>query len=469
MKGRLSLLYFLQFAVWGSYLSSLGQFLGSAGLGRDIAWFYAAVGIVSILTPALLGHLADRTQRPVAMLGTCHLLASFFMLSLWHYSTLHPQMELGVAFPLYLLFLSFYMPTMALANTASFGILKSRGLEPVDAFPRIRVWGTVGFVAAMWMVNSTYYHDGTLGWTLTDSHPLARYRFQYNSMQLLCAGLLGIATSLFTLLLPRVKEPKGAASPSRPRLRIINPGALKSFLRMPEVRTFLIFAAFIGVCLQISNGFATPYISHFMGEDLYSSSFAAGNATMLFSLSQIAEACCLLFVGKALKRWGITWVFGLGMVAWGLRFLFFGYGNPGDGFIFLVLSMIVYGFAFNFITIAGHLNMDQVSVKENKGLGQGVMMLMSNGIGATAGTLVAGEIINHWCRWETVPSAMGEPMRLFMGNWQGPWMIFAGYSLLLALVWISCSLSRKFSSRNASTWLRSSSMRSERRSLRAER
>ena len=442
MKGRLSLLYFLQFAVWGCYLTSLGQLLGAGGLGEFIAWFYAAIGLVSLLTPALTGHLADRYIRPGRLLSLCHVAAGAVMLMAWVYASGTPKLEFGVFYPLYLLFLAFYMPTMALANTTAFGIIKRSGRQPVDSFPAIRVWGTVGFICAMWMVNSLYWHDGHLGMTLSETDPNASYRFQYNAMQLFCAGCLGVATGIYALTLPAGEVAETTSS----GFKVFNLKVIREFFRadgkerhglgLSPVGVFLIFAAFIGVCMQISNGFATPFISHFMGEPEYAGSFAGGNATLLFSLSQISEALVILIVGKSLKKWGIGIVFGLGILAWSLRFLFFGVGNPEGGFIFLVLSMIVYGVAFNFITIAGHLHMEGVSPEGSKGLGQGLMMLMSNGLGATAGVVVAGVVINHWCGWQMVETGSGTPMRLFMGDWSAPWLIFAAYAFLLLCAWV---------------------------------
>lgn len=454
MKRRLSVLYFLQFAIWGCYLTSLGQFLGAGGLGKEIAWFYAAIGLVSIVTPALMGHIADRFIRPSRMLSICHLVAGVVMMGAWVYAIENPRLEFGVFYPLYLLFLSFYMPTMALANTTSFGIIKRAGRLPVDVFPSIRVWGTVGFICAMWVVNSAYWHEGHFGLTLSDAHPYASFRFQYNSMQLFCAGLLGLVTGIYALLLPSYAPVLEGKDKNSNVFRIFSLRILKEFFikqapgiaqknSLSRVGIFLIFVAFIGVCMQISNGFATPFISHFLGMPEYSGSFAAGNATMLFSLSQISEALVILGVGRTLKRWGIGVVFGIGILAWSLRFFFFGIGNPEGGLIFLVLSMLVYGLAFNFITIAGHLHMESVSPEGAKGLGQGVMMLMGNGIGATAGVVTAGEIINHWCRWEMTAGSGGAPMRLFMGDWSSPWLIFAGYAFILLCGWMVFYASRE--------------------------
>ena len=434
MRGRLSVLYFLQFAVWGCYLSCFGQLLGAGGLGPDIQWFYACVGLVSLITPALMGHFADRFVPSLRLLGLCHLCASVMMFGAWIYASAHPHLSFGPFFLIYLGFLAFYMPTMALSNTTTFALLKLHGRTPVDSFPIIRVWGTLGFVAAMWFVNSAYYYDGTFGFTLSDLNPASMHRFQYTPMQLLSSSFLGLITALYTLTLPvtSVPHPGGTSSFAD----IFGLKAFKLF-KIPEVRTFLIFAVFTGVCLQISNGYAIPFINHFLAFDEYVGSLAAGNATLLFSLSQMSEACFILITGIAMKRIGFKWVIFCALGAWCLRFLFLGLGNPGDGLWWLILSMIVYGVAFNFFNISGHIYMDQKSDSTTRGFGQGLLMMMTNGIGATGGMIAAGAIVNHYCQWEMIPSPSGHGMvRLFMGDWLAPWLIFAAYALAVGMLFL---------------------------------
>lgn len=441
MKSRLCILYFLQFAVWGCYLTSLGQFLGGAGLGAQIAWFYAAIGLVSLLTPALFGYLADKLKCPARLLALCHLSAGAIMLLSFYYSIIAPRVEFSVFYPLYLLFLSFYMPTMALANTTTFAMLREAGKRPVDSFPSIRIWGTIGFIAAMWWVNTTFWDGNSLGWTFSDQSPEAMLRFQYNAGQLCCSGIIGLICGLYTFTLPRIKN----FGIEEPRQKFILPSrsglnSLKDFFRLPYLRVFLIFAALTGVCLQISNGYATSFITHFMGDPAYSGMLASGNATLLFSISQISEAVLILIVGISLAKLGIRTVIAVGAAAWSLRFLLLAFGNPGDGLWMLVLSMIVYGVAFNFITIGGHLYIDQKSPAHRKGFGQGAMMLMSNGIGATIGMICAGAVVNRWCSWQPVNISETVTTRLFMGDWTIPWIIFTAYSALIALAWLIATI-----------------------------
>ncbi|MDE6444459.1 MAG: MFS transporter, partial [Muribaculaceae bacterium] len=260
-------------------------------------------------------------------------------------------------------------------------------------------------------------------------------RFQYNAMQLLCCGIVCVVTGIYTFSIPRIKD--GYVRKEEGEHHIGFRESLRIMFGTKGMTTFLVFVIFSGVCLQISNGYATPFITHFMGIEEYSRSLASENATMLFSLSQISEAACILLVGFMLGNAGIRGVYALGLLAWSLRFLMFGFGNPSGGVWLLVGSMIMYGIAFNFITIAGHIHIQKISPEGMKGFAQGLMMFMSNGIGATSGTLCAGAIVNHWCRWEMVTSeATGKTMRLFMGEWEWPWLIFSAYSFVIMLLWL---------------------------------
>ncbi|MDE6022529.1 MAG: MFS transporter [Muribaculaceae bacterium] len=441
MKARLSLLYFLQFGVWGCYLTCFGQFLGSGGLGGKIAWFYAAIGLVSIITPPLLGRLADRTGRPERLLGLCHLTAAVIMFVMWRYGMTHSHLEFIIFYPLYLLFLALYMPTMALANTSTFGLLTQSGNTPVSSFPSIRIWGTVGFVASMWFVNCAYWKDGALGFSFSESGAVGHLRFQYNAMQLLCSGIMGVLAALYSFSLPSLKSSQTADENLTSKVvKIPLRQAIRIMFVKCNIAVFLIFVILSGVCLQISNGFVTPFLTHFSGISQYMASLASGNATMLFSLSQISEAVCILLVGISLKSKGIRYVYAIGLLAWSLRFLMLGVGNPGNGLWLLVGSMLIYGIAFNFITIAGHIYIQDVAPSNMKGFAQGIMMFMITGIGAPFGTIAAGAIVNRWWQWEMVNSSCsGAPMRLFMGDWIYPWSIFAACAFVVMILWLIIS------------------------------
>lgn len=423
---RLSILNFLQFAVWGSYLVCLGQYLGPAGLGSNIAWFYSVQGLVSIFMPAIVGIIADKWIPAQRMLGVCHILAAVFMGSAWFYGSNHPVLEFAPFFTLYTLSVAFYMPTIALANATAFKILKSHDCEPVKAFPPIRVLGTVGFIAAMWFVNCAYWHDGDFGFTISEANPMSDFRFQYTHMQLLTCSILGLVLGVFCFTLPKCSLAKGAQGKSWSETLGLNAFRLFSDRRMA---VFFLFSMLLGVALQITNGFATTFISSFKGVAEYATTFGANNATLLTSLSQISEAACILLIPLFLHRYGIKKVMLIAMAAWVLRFAFFGLGNPGSGLWLFILSMIVYGVAFDFFNVSGALFVEQETNDSIKSSAQGLFMLMTNGIGASVGTLIAGEIVNAYCSWQIV-----DGNSYMLGDWSTPWFIFAGYALVVCIM-----------------------------------
>lgn len=425
-KIKLAVLSFIQFAVWGSYLISLGQYLGSAGLGADISIFYAVGGFVSIFMPALIGIIADRWIQGQRLLGICHFLSAIFMTLAWIYAKGHPQLEFWPFFSLFTLSLAFYMPTIALCNTVSFSVLKRGGLDPVKAFPPIRVFGTVGFIVAMWFVNSFYFNDGSFGFTLSETNPNAGARFQYTDVQLLVSAILGYIMGCYSLMMPAVPT-AGCADKGKGIMSVLG---LDAFKLMADSRMFVFFffSMLLGVALQITNGYATSFITSFKGIPEYADTFGANNATLLTSISQISEALCILLIPFCLKRFGIKNVILMSMFAWVLRFGLFGIGNPGSGLWLLILSMIVYGVAFDFFNVSGALFVEKETHHSIKASAQGLFMLMTNGLGASIGMLIAGAIVNRYVSPTDIDG------RVYMtGDWSTPWLIFSAYALVVAL------------------------------------
>ncbi len=423
LKTRLAIMNFIEFAVWGAYLTCMGNYLGIAGLGDKIAWFYAIQGIVSIFMPTIMGIIADKYVQPQRLLGICHLLAGSFMLSCW-YIGLNTGIgneitNKGLFITLYTLSVSFYMPTLALSNTTAFTLMKSNGLDTVKDFPPIRVLGTVGFIATMWFVNCAAWQDGSLSFTLGENP----YKFQYTYMQFFVSGLLSIVLFLYSMTLPQCKL---EAKPSASLAESFGLNAFKLF-KTKKMALFFIFSAMLGMSLQVTNSYAGPFITSFKGSEdaLVASSFAANNATLLTSISQISEALCILMIPFFLRRFGIKVVMLMSMFAWVLRFGLFGIGNPAmPGVLLFILSCIVYGVAFDFFNVSGAMFVDNECDGSVKASAQGLFMLMTNGIGATIGTLAAGEIVNHYCSWKD---------GFLVGDWQTCWFIFASFALFVGV------------------------------------
>lgn len=424
MKLRLSLMNFMEFAVWGAYLTCMGNYLGIAGLGDKISWFYAIQGIVSLFMPTLMGIIADRYIQPQRLLGLCHLLAGGFMLGCWW---LGMQAGFGqeltdktLFITLYTLSVAFFMPTIALANTTAFIILRDNGMDTVKDFPPIRVLGTVGFIMTMWFVNCAVWEDGSFSLTLAEN----AHKFQYTYMQFFVSGILSVVLCLYCFTLPECKIEKKEGKVSLAESLGFN--AFKLFKRR-QMAMFFIFSALLGMCLQVTNGFAGPFITSFKGsaDAAIANSFAANNATLLTSISQISEALCILMIPFFLKRYGIKIVMLMSMFAWVFRFGFFGIGNPTmPGVIMFILSCIVYGVAFDFFNVSGGIFVDQECEPAVKASAQGLFMMMTNGIGATVGTLAAGEIVNHYCTWQD---------GFLQGDWRTCWFIFSIFALVVGV------------------------------------
>ena len=425
LKFRLSLMNFLQFAVWGAYLTCMGNYLGSAGLGAEISWFYAIQGIVSIFMPTIIGIIADRKVQPQRMLGICHLLAGAFMLCCWYMGyqagTGNELTDKSAFIAVYTLSVAFYMPTLALSNTTAFRILTDKGMDTVKDFPPIRVLGTVGFIATMWFVNCAVWDGNSFSLTLGEN----ANKFQYTYWQFFVSGLLSLVLFLYTFTLPQCKLVKKEHNESLAETFGLN--AFKLF-KTKKMALFFIFSALLGMSLQVTNGYATPFLTSFRGSEdpIIASSFAANNATLLTSISQISEALCILMIPFFLRRYGIKIVMLIAMFAWVLRFGLFGLGNPAmPGVLLFILSCIVYGVAFDFFNVSGAMFVDQECAPSVKASAQGLFMLMTNGLGATIGTLAAGEIVNHYCQWNE--------NGFLIGDWQSCWFIFATFALAVAI------------------------------------
>lgn len=427
LKTRLIVMNFLQFAVWGAYLTSMGNYLGPAGMGTKIAWFYAIQGIVSIFMPTLMGIIADKFIQPQKLLGICHLVAGSMMLGLAYLGSTSPTPNPALFIAIYTVSVAFYMPTLALSNTAAFTILKNHGLDTVTHFPPIRVFGTVGFIATMWFVNCACLTDGSFGFTLAREAG----KFQYTYMQFGVSGVLGILLFLYCFTLPAC--PLVKCETRRSFSQMLGLDAFRLF-REKRMALFFIFSMLLGMSLQVTNGYAGPFITHFIAQPEYADSFAANNATLLVSLSQIAEALCILLIPFFLRRFGIKKVMLIAMVAWVLRFGFFGMGDPAfPGVTLFILSCIVYGVAFDFFNVSGGLFVDNEVSPELRASGQGLFMLMTNGLGATIGTLSAGAIVDHFCQWTDV-AVNGETGLYLIGDWSSAWYIFAGFALVVAVL-----------------------------------
>lgn len=423
MKLRLIIMNFLQFAVWGAYLTSMGAFLANVGLAQYIGLFYATQGFVSIFMPAIIGILADRWLPAQKMLGLCHFLGAVFMAGAAYFGS-QAEVSFKAIYTCYTFSVAFYMPTLGISNSVAYTSLHKVNLDPVSAFPPIRIWGTIGFICTMLVSNFTGFQNTFAQWYLS--------------------AALGIALAIYSFTLPECPVAKAGEKKS-----FAEAMGLKAFalFKDKKMAVFFIFSILLGSCLQITNGYANPFIHSYNSLAGLAGSWGASNANALISLSQISETFCILLIPFFLKRFGIKKVMLISMFAWVLRFGLFGLGNPVTfgGITLLVLSMIVYGVAFDFFNVSGSLFVEKETDESIRSSAQGLFILMTNGVGATIGMLGAQEIVDKFVN-NTVnayveangPLAAGavypaDVSQAIASGWANSWFIFAAYALVVAI------------------------------------
>ena len=402
LKLRLTVMSFFQFFVWGIWLISLGGYMFAnfnnpvdPGLGSKVSNTYGTMGWASLVMPAIMGILADKYIRAEIVLGLCHILGG---VSLYYASTVNNAGDMYWAI---MLVSCFYMPTIALSNSVSYSLLSRNNYDIQRSFAPIRVFGTVGFIVAEWAVD-------LLGWT-------------QNNNQFYFAAAAGVFTGLYCFTLPRIEV--NTSTEKRSFVTRLGLDAFKLF-RNSTMAKFFLFAMFLGAALQITNMFGFPFLKDFGTDPQYAESFAVKRTNILISLSQISETLFILAIPFFLRRFGIKQVMLISMLAWVLRFGLFGIGNPGSGLSLLILSMIVYGMAFDFFNISGSLFVDREAKPGIRASAQGLFMLMTNGLGAILGGVFAGKVVDYFT------DATGHK------EWQSIWFTFAGYALVIAVLFL---------------------------------
>jgi len=397
-KLQLKVLSFLQFCLWGSWLTTLGSymFVTLKFDGASIGAVYSSLGIAAVFMPTLLGIVADKWISAKWVYAFCHLVGAgtLFMAA----SVTTPT----AMFVVILINSLAYMPTLGLVNTISYYRLQQAGCDIVTHFPPIRIWGTIGFIIAMWAVSFS--------------------GFELSHMQLYIGAALSLALSLFTLTLPHVPVSNQQKNQSWSTMLGLDAFALFKNKRMA---IFFIFSMLLGAELQITNMFGNTFLHSFDKDPLFASSFIVQHASVLMSISQISETVFILTIPFFLSRYGIKKVMLISIIAWMLRFGLFAYGDPTPmGTVLLVLSMIVYGCAFDFFNISGSVFVEQEVKPAIRASAQGMFLMMTNGFGCILGGIVSGKVVEHY-------TLNG------ITDWQTVWLIFAGYSLVLAFAFVA--------------------------------
>lgn len=396
IKLRLTIMNFMQYFIWGAWLISIGRywFENMHWSATQFGAIFSTMGIASVFMPALMGIIVDRLMPAQKMYGTLHLLAALVLLYI-------PQINNpGLFFWIMLLNMVFYMPTISLSITVAYNALKKENMDVVKEYPPIRIWGTIGFIAALWVVNLT--HNGA------------------SANQFYIAAIVSFVLGIYAFTLPNC-PPLGKSEKGKSFVDALGLNAFRLF-KSKRFAVFFIFSMLLGAALQLTNAYGDTYISDFAKVAAYKNSFAVKYSEIIMSISQISETLFILAIPFFLKKFGIKYVMIMSMVAWVLRFGLFGFGNPEDGLWMIILSCIIYGMAFDFFNISGSLFIETQTDAKIRGSAQGLFMMMVNGFGALIGSFVSGVLID---KYFTVAGVK---------DWKGIWIMFALYALVLTIV-----------------------------------
>jgi len=397
IKLRLTVLSFLQFFVWGAWLITIATYFFSNNMGTGVQFgaIFSTLALSSLFMPALAGIIADKWINAERLYGILHILYGailFYVPQVKDADTLY-----------YVIFAAMicYMPTISLSNSISYTILKKNNFDVVKVFPPIRVWGTIGFIAAMWITN------------LTGS--------KANSNQFIIGAVAAIALGIYSFTMPKCPPQKSIAKDAS-LLEQLGLNAFKLFAKY-KMALFFVFSMFLGAALQLTNMYGDTFLNDFGKVPEYKDSFVIKYSTIIMSISQISETVFILTIPFFLKRFGIKKVMLFSMIAWVLRFGLFAYGDPAEGLWMIILSCIVYGMAFDFFNISGSLFVETTTDSSIRSSAQGLFMMMTNGVGAFLGSKISGYVIDNY-----YTSAGGDK------SWHGIWLTFAIYALIVAIL-----------------------------------
>lgn len=397
IKFRLILMNFMQFFIWGAWLLTVGAywFQNKQWSGAQFGAIFSTMGISAIFMPALTGIISDRFVNAEKLYGIMHILGSVALFCL-------PMVtNPSTFFWVMLINMVFYMPTLSLSITVAYSALKNSNLDVVKDYPPIRIWGTIGFIAALWTVSLT--HNET------------------SSNQFYISSAVALALGIYSFTLPKC-PPQLRFGEKRSLSERLGLNAFALF-KTPRFAIFFAFSMLLGAALQLTNAYGDTYLHDFDKIAAYKDTIAVKYPAIIMSISQISETLFILAIPFFLRKFGIKYVMLFSMLAWVLRFGLFAFGNPADGLWMIVASCIVYGMAFDFFNISGSLFVETQTTPAIRGSAQGLFMMMVNGFGALFGSFASGFLIDHYF-------TLADKTK----DWQNVWLTFAAYALVIAII-----------------------------------
>lgn len=389
---------FLQFFVWGAWLITVANYWFETKQW-DAAQFgaiFSTLGLSSLFMPTLMGILADRLVNAEKLFGILHLLGGLVLFYL-------PEVQNPDSFFWWILLaMIFYMPTIALSNAIGYTLLKNNGFNVIKDFPPIRVWGTIGFIVAMWVTN------------LTGNKALEG--------QFYIAGGAAVLLAIYAFFFIPKCLPNKALIERKSFANLLGLDAFKLFANS-KMAMFFLFSMFLGAALQLTNMYGDLYISEFKNVPEYANLWVVEHSTIIMSISQISETVFILAIPFFLRKFGIKKVMLISMFAWVLRFGLLAFGNPADGLWMIILSCIVYGMAFDFFNVSGSIFVETTTDSKMRSSAQGLFMMMTNGFGAILGSYSSGLLIKNYFTFENGTN-----------DWYSIWISFSLYALVITIL-----------------------------------
>jgi nucleoside transporter len=387
---RLSVMMFLQFAVWGAWFVVLGRYL-EVGLkfdGAQIGQIYGTMALGAIISMMIAGQLADR------VLASEYLMAIFHLVGAGLLFCLAQVQDYWLFWLVAFIYALVYNPTLAISNSLAFANIP----DAVRDFPTLRVLGTIGWIAA----------------GLSVDFLLPKGAAETNQPLLLAAGL-SAALGLFSLVLPHT-PPSGKG------------GDVLPFLRAFALLTNPSFAIFFGLSFAITIALAFYYgfTGVFLGD------IKVENIASTMSYGQMSEIFFMLVLPLALMRFGMKWVLAIGMAAWAVRYALFSVAASGEPFVLILIGVILHGICFDFFLAAGFIHTENKAPADIRGSAQALFSFLTYGVGMWIGNIVSGYVVNAYT---TVNPETQVPVKDWSSIWFVPAVGATVCLVLFVLLW----------------------------------
>ena len=395
IQAQLSFMMFLEFFIWGGWFVTLGAFLGNnlSATGAETAMAYSTQSWGAIIAPFIIGLIADRYFNAEKILGVLHIIGAILMYQM------SQTTEFTGFYPYVLGYMILYMPTLALVNSVSFNQMN----DPAKQFPMVRVFGTIGWIIAGLLISFAFKWDsienigqGMLSNTFT--------------MVAIASAVLG----LFSFTLPKTPP----STKKGEKVTISDILGLEALSLLKDRNFLIFFLSSVLICIPLA--FYYQNISPFLTE------LKVENSTAWASVGQISEVGFMLLLPFFFKKYGFKKTILFGMLAWGIRYALFAYGNAGDLFFMLAIGIALHGICYDFFFVSGQIYTDSKAGEKVKSAAQGLITLATYGVGMLVGFWVAGQIVDK--------NALADGTHSWQDVWTFPALFAIGVLIVFALL-----------------------------------